>query len=91
MKSDKDYILDEWKINYTKIPPSFEEFCRDIKVYQLKYSWQRFIPRFILYKFIKPTIFKDCYPMGFGNLDFGKGGDVVTQSISMNYKEFEGD
>ena len=29
--------------------------------------------------------------MGFGNLDFGKGGDVVTQSISMNYKEFEGD
>ena len=29
MKSDKDYILDEWKINYTKIPPSFEEFCRD--------------------------------------------------------------
>ncbi len=33
MKSDKDYILDEWKINYTKIPPSFEDFCRDIKVY----------------------------------------------------------
>jgi hypothetical protein len=84
-------ILDEWKINYKKVPPSFEEFCTDIKVYKLKYSWQRFIPRFILHRLIKPTTFKNCYPTCFSNLDFGKGDDVVTQSITMNYEEFEGE
>lgn len=83
--------LDEWKINFIKTPPTFEEFCNDIKVYNLKYKWQRFIPKFILYKFIKPTTFKNCHITGFGSLVFGKGTHITTQNITMNYKEFEGE
>lgn len=84
-----EYLYKEGEKACSKEPSTFEEFCNDIKVYNLKYKWQRFIPKFILYKFIKPTTFKNCHITGLSNLDFGKENDIYTQTITINYSEIK--
>ena len=80
-------LLENWKKLYLQKPPSFEEFCKDIKIYKPKHKWQKHLPVCILKLFVKPMILTNVKLKSIEPLSLNK--DYISQSVCFEYEEFK--